>query len=143
MLWRLPDSPMTTKILTEEERVIAIERLKSNKAGYKSNKLNAGQIIEAFIDYKTWMLAIYVIGTCIPNGGLTAVNRDIIYQPLLVQRLTNTFSSSQAKSSKDSGILPIEHSSSECHPGRSCSLVFCCRKISTYLSQLIHVTDGK
>ncbi|RJE26099.1 Major Facilitator Superfamily [Aspergillus sclerotialis] len=78
MLWRLPDSPMTTKILTEEERIIAIERLKSNKAGYKSNKLNVGQIFEAFIDYKTWMLAIYVIGTCIPNGGLTAFSSQVL-----------------------------------------------------------------
>lgn len=76
MLLVLPDSPTTAKFITEEERLIAMERLRSNKAGYKSNRLNRGQILEAFLDYKTWMLVIYIIGTCIPNGGLTAVRPD-------------------------------------------------------------------
>lgn len=83
MILVIPDSPMTAKMLTEEERLIATERLKSNKAGYKSNKLNGGQILEALMDYKTWMLSIYIIGTCIPNGGLTAVSRADAYLPYL------------------------------------------------------------
>ncbi|KAF7174979.1 hypothetical protein CNMCM7691_005447 [Aspergillus felis] len=57
MFFRLPDTPNTASFLTEEEKLIAIERLKANNAGYKRNKIDSAQIIEAFTDLKTWMLA--------------------------------------------------------------------------------------
>ncbi|GFF35947.1 uncharacterized transporter C417.10 [Aspergillus udagawae] len=57
MFFRLPDTPNTASFLTEEEKLLAIERLKANKAGYKRNKIDSAQIIEAFTDPKTWMLA--------------------------------------------------------------------------------------
>jgi hypothetical protein len=40
LLWRLPDHPGTAAFLTEEEKVITLDRLKSNRAGYKNNKIN-------------------------------------------------------------------------------------------------------
>ncbi|KAK9647272.1 hypothetical protein HCH54_005984 [Aspergillus fumigatus] len=57
MFFRLPDTPNTASFLTEAEKLLAIERLKANKAGYKRNKIDTSQIIEAFIDPKTWLLA--------------------------------------------------------------------------------------
>jgi hypothetical protein len=74
MLFRLPDSPANATFLTEEERAIALHRLASNKAGFKSNKIKRDQIIEAFVDPKTYLLGIYILAANIPNGGFTTVS---------------------------------------------------------------------
>jgi hypothetical protein len=73
MLLRLPDSPTDAKFLTEEERAIAVERLKDNKAGFKNNEIDRGQILEAFKDVKTWLLAMLMFACNIANGGFTTV----------------------------------------------------------------------
>ncbi|KAB8073535.1 allantoate permease [Aspergillus leporis] len=78
MLFRLPDSPTNATFLSEEERLIATERLKANKAGYKSNKIDRAQILEAFTDTKTWMLAVLVLACNIPNGGFTTFSGLIL-----------------------------------------------------------------
>ncbi|THC99638.1 hypothetical protein EYZ11_000905 [Aspergillus tanneri] len=78
MLFRLPDSPSTAKFLSEEERVIAMARLKANKAGYKSNKIDWDQITEASLDIKTWLFALLVLASNIPNGGFTTFNGLIL-----------------------------------------------------------------
>ncbi|CAG8902768.1 unnamed protein product [Penicillium egyptiacum] len=74
MLFRLPDSPTTASFLTEEERLIAIERLKANQTGFKNSTIDKSQIMEAFTDVKTWLLAILILASNIPNGGFTAFN---------------------------------------------------------------------
>lgn len=79
MLFRLPDSPMDAKFLTDEERMIAIERLKANQTGFKNNQIDRGQIAEAFMDIKTWILAVLILASNIPNGGFTTVRLIIIY----------------------------------------------------------------
>ncbi|KAF7172818.1 hypothetical protein CNMCM6106_006937 [Aspergillus hiratsukae] len=79
MFFRLPDTPDTASFLTEEERLIAMERLKANKAGYKRNKIDSSQVIEAFTDPKTWMLAVMVLGFNIPNGGYTTFSNIVIH----------------------------------------------------------------
>lgn len=73
MLLRLPDSPIDAKFLTEEERKIAVERLKDNQAGFKSNEIDRVQILEAFKDVQTWLLAILIFAANIVNGGFTTV----------------------------------------------------------------------
>ncbi|KAL2848428.1 major facilitator superfamily domain-containing protein [Aspergillus pseudoustus] len=78
MLFRLPDSPANASFLTEEERAIALHRLASNKAGFKSDKINRGQIMEAFVDPKTYLLAIYILAANIPNGGFTTFSGLIL-----------------------------------------------------------------
>ncbi|KAL2788215.1 major facilitator superfamily domain-containing protein [Aspergillus keveii] len=78
MLFRLPDSPANATFLTEEERAIALHRLASNKAGFKSNKINRDQIIEAFVDPKTYLLGIYILAANIPNGGFTTFSGLIL-----------------------------------------------------------------
>ncbi|GES62959.1 pantothenate transporter [Aspergillus terreus] len=78
MLFRLPDSPSAASFLNEKEKLIAMERLKSNKAGYKSNKIDRDQIFEALRDVKTWLLAVLILGSNIPNGGFTTFNGLIL-----------------------------------------------------------------
>ncbi|KAJ5939569.1 hypothetical protein N7466_002703 [Penicillium verhagenii] len=74
MLLRLPDSPTDAKFLTEEERMIAVERLKENQAGYKNKEIDRGQILEAFKDMQTWLLALMMFAVNIANGGFTTFN---------------------------------------------------------------------
>ena len=79
MLLRLPDSPTNASFLSDEERIIAIARLQANQAGYKSNKIDRSQILEAFTDPKTWLLAVLVLGSNIPNGGYTTVSLPLLH----------------------------------------------------------------
>lgn len=79
MFFRLPDTPNTASFLTEAEKLLATERLKANNAGYKRNKIDTSQIIEAFIDPKTWLLAVMILGFNIPNGGFTTFSSLILY----------------------------------------------------------------
>jgi MFS transporter, ACS family, allantoate permease len=58
--WLLPDSPVTAGWLTERERIIAIERLKSNRTGVKNVHHKKAQIKEALTDPKVWMLVFAV-----------------------------------------------------------------------------------
>jgi hypothetical protein len=70
----LPDSPRNAKFISGKERKIAMDRLKANQAGFKSNKIELSQIKEALLDYKTWLVAVYSLTTNIPNGGSLAVS---------------------------------------------------------------------
>jgi hypothetical protein len=58
--WILPDSPLTASFLNERERIIAVERLKSNKTGIKNSHHKKAQVKEALCDYRVWMLVAAV-----------------------------------------------------------------------------------
>lgn len=58
--WILPDSPLTASFLNDRERLIAVERLKSNKTGIKNTHHKKPQVIEAFKDVKVWLLVAAV-----------------------------------------------------------------------------------
>jgi MFS transporter, ACS family, allantoate permease len=62
--WLLPDSPMSARWLNDRERLIAVERLKSNKTGIKNTHHKWPQVKEAISDPKVWML---VAGVFIHN----------------------------------------------------------------------------
>lgn len=62
--WLLPDSPISATWLSERERLIAVERLKSNKTGVKNTTHKWPQVKEALLDPKVWML---VAGVFIHN----------------------------------------------------------------------------
>ncbi|KAJ5698514.1 hypothetical protein N7462_000519 [Penicillium macrosclerotiorum] len=74
MVLRLPDSPTDATFLTEEEKMIAIERMKANQTGFKNTEIDRSQIAEAFKDVKTLLLAIFILACNIPNGGFTTFN---------------------------------------------------------------------
>jgi MFS family permease len=72
VLWfALPDSPLATKNLNEQERKIAIKRLERNNAGTITTVFNKKQFIEAFCDYKTYSCALIVLLTGVPSGYVT------------------------------------------------------------------------
>ncbi|PFH54129.1 hypothetical protein AMATHDRAFT_38116 [Amanita thiersii Skay4041] len=54
-----PDSPASARFLTPEERVLAVQRIKVNQAGIENKHWKKEQFIEALIDPKTWLLALF------------------------------------------------------------------------------------
>lgn len=58
--WILPDSPMQCRWLNDRERLIAIERLKSNHTGVKNTHHKKEQVMETLRDGRIWMLVAAV-----------------------------------------------------------------------------------
>jgi hypothetical protein len=51
----MPDSPVTAKFLSPEDKLIAIERLRANQMGIGSGVWKWDHVKEAMLDVKTWL----------------------------------------------------------------------------------------
>lgn len=60
IVW-LPDSPVNARMLTTEERIAALERVRDGQAGTENRHLKKDQVIEALADLRTWLIALIVI----------------------------------------------------------------------------------
>ena len=67
----LPDSPVKAMRFSDAERVAAILRVKENQSGTQNAKIKRSQVIESFKDLRVWLIALSVMLTSIPNGGLS------------------------------------------------------------------------
>jgi hypothetical protein len=67
----VPDSPTKVRWLTEEERVIAVQRLIDNKTGTKSRRFVKSQIVEAITDPKIVLLGLIVFVNSVASSGLS------------------------------------------------------------------------
>ncbi|KAJ4475566.1 major facilitator superfamily domain-containing protein [Lentinula aciculospora] len=63
-----PDSPTNAWFLTPEERALAVRRIKSNQTGVENKHFKKDQMIEAFLEPKTWLFFIFSIVDNIPNS---------------------------------------------------------------------------
>lgn len=79
VLFFMPDSPTKTKILNEEEKLIAIERLRQNQMGIESYSWNWAHVKEAALDFKTWNWAAMLFAISVPSGGIST------FGPLIIQ----------------------------------------------------------
>lgn len=75
MLLLLPDSPSTAKFLTQDERILAVQRLKENRTAVTTGKFKWYQVWAAFTDVQVWLLCINMFGSMLVNSGLSAVGR--------------------------------------------------------------------
>ena len=57
LIW-MPDSPVHAKMLTREERIAAIERVRDDQGGTENKTIKKEQIIEALTDIRTWLIVI-------------------------------------------------------------------------------------
>jgi hypothetical protein len=72
-MWSLPNSPTDARFLkTDNDRLIAIERLRENNTGIKSNKWQWAHVKEVFMDPKSYMWAGMYFCTACPSGGIGA-----------------------------------------------------------------------
>jgi len=54
-----PDSPTNAWFLTEDERAKAVRRIKENQTGVENKHFKREQMIEAFMDPKIWLFALF------------------------------------------------------------------------------------
>ncbi|CED84805.1 Permease of the major facilitator superfamily [Phaffia rhodozyma] len=76
-LLRFPNNPMDAKFLSKEEKVIAIERIRSNQSGVENKHWKKDQFIETLLDWKTWAFFLFAALDNVPNS-LTNQNSIII-----------------------------------------------------------------
>jgi MFS transporter, ACS family, allantoate permease len=65
----MPDSPSTYKVLNEEEKTIAIERIRESRPGNNSKTFEKRQLLEAVKDVRFYLFALGVCAANIANGG--------------------------------------------------------------------------
>ncbi|KAI0341163.1 MFS general substrate transporter [Trametopsis cervina] len=63
-----PDSPTNAWFLTPDERVKAVQRIKSNQTGVENKHFKMEQFWEAVYDPKTWLFALLAAVNNIPNS---------------------------------------------------------------------------
>ncbi|POR39778.1 Putative transporter [Tolypocladium paradoxum] len=75
----MPDSPMTAKFLSKEDKFIAVERLRMNQMGIGSGVWKWEHVKDAALDPKTWLWFLLMFVISIPSGGIST------FGPLIVQ----------------------------------------------------------
>jgi len=72
LLFFLAASPTEANWLTEEEKVMALERVRGNKTGTEVLRFDGAQLRETFMDIRFYMMFLLLVSTGLPNGGVTA-----------------------------------------------------------------------
>lgn len=67
----IPDSPSKAWFLSEDEKLLVVERIRKNKQGFGNHHFKKHQFIEALKDPLTWLFALLAIATNVPNGALS------------------------------------------------------------------------
>ena len=67
MFFFVPDSPHLTKWFTREERLTILSRKRHDHAGKERRQWDASQVLEAFIDPKTYLFFLFGLTANIPN----------------------------------------------------------------------------
>lgn len=73
-----PDSPTNAWFLTPKERAIAVHRIKVNQTGVENKHFKKEQLIEALLDPKTWLFALFSALDNVPNS-LTNQRQIIVF----------------------------------------------------------------
>ncbi|KAN0080166.1 Major facilitator superfamily domain containing protein [Tylopilus felleus] len=63
-----PNSPTNAWFLTPSERATAVQRLKENQTGVENKHFKREQMMEALLDPKTWLFALFSALDNIPNS---------------------------------------------------------------------------
>ncbi|KAI4917328.1 hypothetical protein J4E90_003835 [Alternaria incomplexa] len=80
----LPDNPVKAKFVSERQKAIVIDKIRQDQTGVENKTFKKDQMIEAFLDPKTWLMFFFHIWISIPNGGLTN------FTPLIIKGLGYT-----------------------------------------------------
>ncbi|KAF4466353.1 allantoate permease [Fusarium albosuccineum] len=79
MFFWMPDSPTEAKFLSDEDKVIAIERLRNNQMGVMSREWRFPHVVETLTDLKTWFWVGMMFCISIPSNGIST------FGPLIIQ----------------------------------------------------------
>lgn len=73
MFWVLPDTPATAKFLSTDQRIHAVERLRSNQMVVKNNQFQWYQFREALLDPRILLICLFLICVSICSSSIAAV----------------------------------------------------------------------
>ncbi|KAH7011239.1 allantoate permease [Ilyonectria destructans] len=76
-IW-MPDSPMTAKFLSGDDKLIAVERLRMNQQGIGSGVWKWDHVKECLLDPKTWLWFCTIFAISVPSGGISTFGPLII-----------------------------------------------------------------
>ena len=65
LIW-LPDSPVHANMLTPEEKIAALERVRDDQGGTENKKLKREQVFEALLDIRTWLVILTTLLSALP-----------------------------------------------------------------------------
>lgn len=82
ILFHIPNKPTDAWFLTEREKRMVVQRIKTNQQGFGNKHFKKEQFIEAITDYRTWIFFLVGIASCIPNGGLTNFGSILLKEKL-------------------------------------------------------------
>lgn len=74
----MPNDILTATFLSEEEKIIAVERIRRNRTGLASSKFKKQQFIEAITDVKVWWAFFYTIVWMISESTVAAFGSIVI-----------------------------------------------------------------
>ncbi|CAK7896332.1 allantoate permease [[Candida] anglica] len=78
----IPDTPAQAWFLTNEEKSLVVERIRTNQQGFGNRHFKKHQFIEAVTDYKTWLIFFFGLASNIPNGGMTNFGNILLTEDL-------------------------------------------------------------
>ncbi|KEF57994.1 uncharacterized protein A1O9_05917 [Exophiala aquamarina CBS 119918] len=78
LLWALPDTPHNARFLSKAQKLQAVNRIRTNKQGFKDTHFKWYQVREAMQDPKVWLPAMIACSLSITNGALNAFNPIIL-----------------------------------------------------------------
>ncbi|GAC75882.1 permease of the major facilitator superfamily [Moesziomyces antarcticus T-34] len=76
----LPDSPMSAKCFTEDDKRLMVERVRENETGIQNRQFKRHQVLEALTDPFAWCLFGLIVTANLVIGGLGVFSNLIISQ---------------------------------------------------------------
>ena len=70
LIW-MPDSPVHARMLSKEERIAALERVRDDQGGTENRRWKKDQIIEAVTDLRTWLIVLSTLLSKFTSLGST------------------------------------------------------------------------
>ncbi|PYI04882.1 MFS transporter [Aspergillus sclerotiicarbonarius CBS 121057] len=78
ILFLMPDSPIEAKFLEEDDKLLAIERLRMNQQGIETHEWKWDHVKEACLDIKSFFWFALMFSISIPSGGISTFGPLII-----------------------------------------------------------------
>ncbi|KAM3504922.1 hypothetical protein MY11210_008174 [Beauveria gryllotalpidicola] len=75
----MPDSPTEARFLNDDDKLIAIERLRDNQMGIMSREWRQAHFFEALQDVKTWLWVAMIFCISVPSNGISTFGPLIIH----------------------------------------------------------------
>ncbi|GAB7329172.1 hypothetical protein MBLNU13_g00993t1 [Cladosporium sp. NU13] len=76
----LPDSPMSAKCFSEDDKRLLIERVRHNETGIQNKEYKQYQAVEALLDPFVWCIVMLIVTANLVIGGLGVFSNLIISQ---------------------------------------------------------------